>query len=62
MSAVQVKLRNSLVLVATFVALGAVTGCHKKASGVNPNALGPAPAASRQRRLRGDRRLGIISE
>lgn len=46
MSAMQVKFRNSkfcrsLVLVATVVALGAVTGCHKKASGVDPNALGP---------------------
>jgi peptidoglycan-associated lipoprotein len=46
MSAVQVKFRNSLVMVATFVALGAVTGCHKKASGVNPSTLGPTPAAA----------------
>jgi peptidoglycan-associated lipoprotein len=46
MNAVHVKLRNSLVLVATFVAVGAVTGCHKKASGVNPSALGPAPATA----------------
>jgi peptidoglycan-associated lipoprotein len=46
MSAVQIKFRNSLVLFATFVALGAVTGCHKKASGVNPSTLGPAPAAA----------------
>jgi peptidoglycan-associated lipoprotein len=44
MSAVQIKIRKSLVLVATFAALGVVTGCHKKASGVNPGALGPAPA------------------
>ena len=44
MSAVQVQLRKSLVLVATFVTLAAVTGCHKKASGVNPSTLGPAPA------------------
>ena len=44
MSVVQVQLRKSLVLVATLVALGAVTGCHKKASGVNPSSLGPAPA------------------
>jgi peptidoglycan-associated lipoprotein len=43
MNAVQVQFRKSLVLVATFVALGVVTGCHKKASGVNPSALGPAP-------------------
>jgi peptidoglycan-associated lipoprotein len=33
-------------MAATLVALGAVTGCHKKASGVNPNALGPTPAAA----------------
>src|ERR1700723_2221580 len=45
MSAVQVQLRKSLVLVATFVTLAAVPGCHKKASGVNPSTLGPAPAA-----------------
>src|ERR1700723_1353571 len=44
MSAVQVQLRKSLVLVATFVTLAAVPGCHKKASGVNPSTLGPAPA------------------
>jgi peptidoglycan-associated lipoprotein len=46
MNAVQVKFRNSLVLVATFAALGVVTGCHKKASGVNPSTLGPAPATA----------------
>jgi peptidoglycan-associated lipoprotein len=45
MSAVQIKFRRSLVIVATVAALGAVTGCHKKASGVNPSSLGPAPAA-----------------
>jgi peptidoglycan-associated lipoprotein len=45
MIAVQIKFPRALVLVATFVALGAVTGCHKKASGVNPSTLGPAPAA-----------------
>jgi peptidoglycan-associated lipoprotein len=44
MSLVQVQLRKSLVLVATFVTLAAVAGCHKKASGVNPSTLGPAPA------------------
>ena len=44
MSAMQVKFRKSLVLIATFAALGAATGCHKKASGVNPSALGPEPA------------------
>src|SRR5580704_12991767 len=46
MSAVQIKFRKSLVLIATFVALGAVIGCHKQASGVNPSTLGPAPAAA----------------
>jgi peptidoglycan-associated lipoprotein len=45
MSAVQNKFYKTLVLVATIAALGAVTGCHKKASGVNPSSLGPAPAA-----------------
>jgi peptidoglycan-associated lipoprotein len=33
-----------MVLAATVIALGAVTGCHKKNSGVNPSSLGPAPA------------------
>jgi peptidoglycan-associated lipoprotein len=46
MRAVQIKFRNSLVMVATFAALGAVTGCHKKASNVNPSTLGPTPAAA----------------
>ena len=45
MIALQIKFPRALVVVATFVALGAVTGCHKKASGVNPSTLGPAPAA-----------------
>src|SRR5882757_6341999 len=46
MSVVQNRFHKTLVLVATVVALGAITGCHKKASGVDPNALGPAPAAA----------------
>jgi len=46
MSAVQNRFHKTLVLVATVVALSTVTGCHKKASGVDPNALGPAPAAT----------------
>src|ERR1700751_212936 len=46
MSAMQVKIRKSFVLAATLVAIGAVTGCHKKASGINPNARGPEPAAA----------------
>ena len=36
MSVVQSSIRKALVLAATAVAIGAVTGCHKKASGVNP--------------------------
>src|SRR5271170_6777798 len=44
MNAMQVKIRRTIVMVATLVAIGAVTGCHKKASGIDPNALGPAPA------------------
>jgi peptidoglycan-associated lipoprotein len=46
MSAMHNRLTKTLALVATLAALGAVTGCHKKASGVNPNALGPAPATA----------------
>ena len=46
MSAVQIKFHRTLVMAATLIALGAVTGCHKKASGVNPSTLGPAPAAA----------------
>src|SRR5882757_7988848 len=46
MSVVQNRFHKTLVLVATVVALGAITGCHKKASGVNPSALGPAPATA----------------
>jgi peptidoglycan-associated lipoprotein len=45
MIAVQIKFRTTLVLMATFVGLGVITGCHKQASGVNPSTLGPAPAA-----------------
>ena len=45
MSAMQIKFRKALVLASVLVAIGAVTGCHKKASGINPNSLGPAPAA-----------------
>jgi peptidoglycan-associated lipoprotein len=42
----QKRISKTLVMAATFVALGVVTGCHKKASGVNPSTLGPAPAAA----------------
>jgi peptidoglycan-associated lipoprotein len=45
MSAMQIRIRKAFLLATTAVAITAVTGCHKKASGVNPNALGPAPAA-----------------
>jgi peptidoglycan-associated lipoprotein len=46
MSAIQNKINKTLAVAATLIALGAVTGCHKKASGVNPSALGPEPAAA----------------
>lgn len=46
MNAMQRNTRKSIVIAATLIVMGAVTGCHKKASGVNPNALGPAPATS----------------
>jgi peptidoglycan-associated lipoprotein len=39
MSAMQIKFRKALVLASVLVAIGAVTGCHKKASGINPNSL-----------------------
>jgi len=44
MNAMHAGIRKTLVIAATLVSIGAVTGCHKKASGINPNALGPAPA------------------
>jgi peptidoglycan-associated lipoprotein len=43
MSTMQNRFSKTLVTAAALVAFGAVTGCHKKASGVDPNALGPAP-------------------
>jgi len=46
MSAVQIEFRKTLVLVATFVALAAVTGCHKQPSSVNPTTLPPATPAA----------------
>jgi len=46
MNAMHTTIRKTLVLAATLVAMGAVTGCHKKASGINPSALGPEPAPS----------------
>jgi peptidoglycan-associated lipoprotein len=46
MIAAQSKFHRILVVTAAFAALGVFTGCHKKASGIDPNALGPAPASS----------------
>jgi peptidoglycan-associated lipoprotein len=45
MSAMQTITRKAFLLVAALAVIGAVTGCGKKASGVDPNSLGPAPAA-----------------
>jgi peptidoglycan-associated lipoprotein len=45
MSVIQNRTRKAFAMVAALTIIGAVTGCHKKASGVNPNSLGPAPAA-----------------
>jgi peptidoglycan-associated lipoprotein len=45
MNVIQNRTRKVFVMVATLTIIGAVTGCHKKASGVDPNSLGPAPAA-----------------
>ncbi len=39
-------IRKTLVMAAALITVGAVTGCHKKASGINPNALSPTPATS----------------
>jgi peptidoglycan-associated lipoprotein len=46
MSTTQTKLHRAIVLAATVIAIGSITGCHKKSSGVNPNSLGPAPATT----------------
>ena len=46
MNVTQTKLHRAIVLAATVIAMGAVTGCHKKSSGINPNSLGPAPATT----------------
>jgi peptidoglycan-associated lipoprotein len=46
MSAIQSRTSKTLALATTLVALAMVTGCHKKASGIDPNALGPAPATT----------------
>jgi peptidoglycan-associated lipoprotein len=44
MNAMQAGIRKTLVIAATLISICAVTGCHKKASGIDPNSLGPAPA------------------
>jgi peptidoglycan-associated lipoprotein len=44
MNVMHAGIRKTLVIVATLISVGAVTGCHKKVSGIDPNALGPAPA------------------
>src|SRR6185437_1629299 len=46
MSATRNKVHRAIVLAATVIALGAVSGCHKKSSGVNPSSLGPGPATT----------------
>jgi peptidoglycan-associated lipoprotein len=45
MNITQLKIRKTLVITTALIAIAAATGCHKKASGIDPNALGPAPAA-----------------
>jgi peptidoglycan-associated lipoprotein len=45
MSSTQTTLRRILVLTTAAIVFGAATGCHKKASGIDPNSLGPQPAA-----------------
>jgi len=46
MSATQIKLHRAILLATTIIAIGAVTGCHKKKSGINPASLGPTTAAA----------------
>ena len=46
MSSMQNRLTRTLALASTLAVLGAVTGCHKQASGVNPSSLGPTPTAA----------------
>jgi peptidoglycan-associated lipoprotein len=45
MSPTRTILRKVLGLTAVVLALGAVTGCHKKSSGIDPNSLGPTNSA-----------------
>jgi peptidoglycan-associated lipoprotein len=46
MSTIQSPLRRPFTLAIALVAIGALSGCHKKASGVNPNSLGPMPSTA----------------
>lgn len=46
MSATRTKLQRVIILTATVIAMGAVTGCHKRHSGINPNSLGPTTAST----------------
>jgi peptidoglycan-associated lipoprotein len=41
MSPTQTAIRKIFVTAVAFVAISAVTGCHKKSSGIDPNSLGP---------------------
>ncbi len=41
MSSSQLRVRSALIVAAAAVALTALSGCHKKNSGINPNSLGP---------------------
>jgi len=45
MRLMQSKTRKALVLAATVAMIVAAGGCKKKASGIDPNSLGPAPVA-----------------
>jgi peptidoglycan-associated lipoprotein len=44
MSTIQTSLRKVFLTAFAVIAISAVTGCHKKNSGINPNSLGPMPA------------------
>lgn len=46
MNVMKFQSRKALVFASAVITMAAVTGCHKKASGIDPNALGPAPAAT----------------
>lgn len=46
MSATQTKLQRAIVLATAIITIAAVTGCHKKNSGVNPSSLGPTTSST----------------